>query len=216
MTSPESINKSGQLLGRKGLNTRLRVIEATERLLVQSRGLPPPLSMIAPEAKISPPTFYLYFSDVPDAIYATVERISERLRPVVDLLSQPWDVARAYDHANDFIDAFFGYWSANSAVLRARNHLADEGNERFVQARLHSIDELSAQLATKLRPALVQGKVVATPDELARTMLISIERIATITVLNLYPTKARDLRASKQALAFQLSLLVDAASLASD
>lgn len=208
MSPPQTINKSGQTLGRKGLETRMRVIEATERLLVRSRGLPPPLSSIAREAKISSPTFYLYFSDVPDAIFATVERIAERLTPVTDIAAKPWHAADAYNHGVAFIDAFFDYWKANSAVLRARNRLADEGNERFVQSRLHSAAVLTSLLAAKFRPAVVHGKVVATAEELAGTILTSIERIATIMVLDLYPTKAQDLRASKQALAYQLSLLI--------
>ena len=173
-----------------------------------SRGLPPALSAIAAEAKISSPTFYLYFTDVPDAIFATVARISERLKPVSDLIDQPWDSGNAYDHALSFIDAFFEYWSANSSVLRARNRLADEGNVRFVQSRVHSVDALTSRLATKFRPALVRGEIVASPEELAGALLTSIERIATITVLDLYPGMARDLEAAKRALAYQLSLLM--------
>ena len=204
----ETINKSGQMLGRKGLGTRLRIIDATERLLDEARGLPPSLLAIAREAKISSPTFYLYFKGVPDAVFATVERIAERLTPVRDLLDRPWNSANAYDHALEFIDAFFAYWSANSGVLRARNRLADEGNEQFVQSRLHSVDALSSRLAAKFRPATVRGEIVASPDELAGALLTSIERIATITVLDLYPGKARDLDAAKRALAYQLSLLI--------
>lgn len=203
----ETINKSGQTLGRKGLETRARIIETTVQLLDESRGLPPPLLAVARSAKISPPTFYLYFTDVADVIYAAVEGIGESLTAVAAALETPWTKGEAYSCALSFIDAFFAYWSANSSVLRARNRLADEGSVRFVESRMQSVDRLRTLLAARIRPAEVNGVVVASPEELAGTMLTSIERIATITVLNLYPSRVDALRSGKQALAYQLSLL---------
>lgn len=212
MGSNAKINKSGQTLGRKGHDTRRRVLEATERLLGASRGLPPPLAMIARDAGISSPTFYLYFTDVPDAIFAAVEGLEARLAPVTALIEVQWDAGQSYDHALAFIEAFFAYWIDNAAVLRARNRLADEGNERFVQSRLDSVNALTAALAHKIRPALIGGEVVAGPDRLAGTLVTAIERTATALALDVYGAHVADWESSKRALAYQLKLLIDCES----
>lgn len=200
-------NKSGQRIGRKGEGTRRRLLEATEALLTQSRGLPPSLTAIAREAAVSPPTFYLYFNDVSDAIYATVERINERLEPIVALLEEDWPPNEAYGRALTFVEAFFAYWEDNAAVLRARNRLADEGSDRFVEARLASVERLTQLLAGKIGPAVVEGQEVASPYRLAGTLVTAIERIATAIALDVYTPHVEDWEGSKRALAYQIALL---------
>lgn len=210
MVATAKQNKSGQTLGRKGQDTRRRLMEATEALLVASRGLPPSLSAVAREAKVSPPTFYLYFADVSDVIFATVERIAARSEPVLQLLESDWPEGESYQHALQFVEAFFDYWQENAAVLRARNRLADEHNERFVKSRLESVERLTSMLAAKFPPATVDGEEVASPTRLAGTMITAIERIATALALDVYHSHVEDWDSSKRALAYQIKLLADA------
>ncbi|RVT89360.1 TetR/AcrR family transcriptional regulator [Sphingomonas crocodyli] len=187
MKSADAVNKSGQALGRKGHGTRQRVIEATEALLKESRGIAPPVAAIAREAGISPPTFYLYFTDVGEAIFAAMETLNERFDPVVALLTADWPETERLDHARAYVRAFFAYWRDNATLLRARNRLADEGDDRFVQMRLESAARLAEPFTRKIPDAVVDGKVVAESYDIAAGLMVAMERMATVITLELYP-----------------------------
>ena len=61
-------NQSGQAMGAKGLKTRLRLIEATDELLKTKSLRDLTVSDITRLANTSASTFYLYFTDVPEAV----------------------------------------------------------------------------------------------------------------------------------------------------
>jgi AcrR family transcriptional regulator len=194
------------MLGRKGNNTRIKIIDATEQLLEESRGLPPSITAISRMAKISPATFYLYFVDVAEAIHAAVERVTTGLDPIFEVLEDEWPADQTFDCARRFIEAFFEYWRQHSAVLRARNRIADEGNPVFIKSRVMSADRLIDGLTARVAPAVLNGKEIATSRDIAGVLFTAMERTVTTAVLDLYPELTQDWDASINTLAYELML----------
>ena len=187
-----SVNKSGQLLGRKGADTRARALEALERLLVESRGVEPSAAAVARAAGISPPAFYLYFGDLGEALLAVVSQLGERFSPVLGQLDQSWPENRRFELARDFVEAYFAYWFDNAPLLRARNRRADQGDDRFVALRMSSTTVLSDALMRKMAdPPFAEG-LPCTRAAVATALIVALERLATVTVLNLYPGTSDD------------------------
>ena len=181
------VNKSGQVLGQKGQQTRSRLIAATKSLIEESRGLVPSAAAVARAAGISQPTFYLYLADVGEAILEVVEQIGDDLEPLIALLDADWAAGELFDRVRAFVSAYFAYWEAHASALRVRNRLADQGDERFVTLRLKSVGRLSAAIARKLASPEVNGRVVTDRDSIAAVLVTALERTATVLVLDLYP-----------------------------
>jgi len=184
------VNKSGQSLGQKGNRTRLRILEATRLLIEAQKGLAPAAAAVAREAGISSPTFYLYFADVGEAILDVVAAISEAFEPVADLLESPWPDDRLFDYSRRFVEVYLDYWYAHAAILRVRNRLADEGDERFKTLRVAQGARLSEPLLKKLAPAQFDGQKVANRETLASILITALERTATVEALALYQERA--------------------------
>jgi AcrR family transcriptional regulator len=198
------VNKSGQSLGRKGQGTRLRVIEAAEALLAQSRGIAPSVAAIAREAGISPPTFYLYFTDAGEAILAAVGQSGARFEDVTALLREDWPQDQLYERSHAFVSAYFAVWRENATLLRARNRLADEGDPRFVRLRIDSITQMAEPMTAKLGPGIVDGKIVTEAAGITNVILTALERMATVIMLGLYDDEHFQLRGNIEALAYVL------------
>ena len=72
---PLSHNLLGQRLGRKGRDTRERILAATERLLAGPPDTAISLSGVAREASLAMTTLYLYFGDLTELLVAVLEPI---------------------------------------------------------------------------------------------------------------------------------------------
>ena len=70
-----SHNLQGQRLGRKGRDTRERILLAAETLLAAPPGAPITLSAVAREASLGMTTLYLYFSDFTELLLAVLDGI---------------------------------------------------------------------------------------------------------------------------------------------
>jgi AcrR family transcriptional regulator len=182
-----AFNKSGQLLGPKGSRTRLRIVEATEKLLADANGVEPTLAEVAGAASISAPTFYLYFTDVGEVVLAVVEQLAPRLDPLLALLDEPWPADQLFQRAKHFVEAYFDYWLGNAPQLRVRNQRADQGDARFVALRMTATDVLIAALSRKIAERPVAGGLPCAPRDTATVLVTALERLATTFVLKLYP-----------------------------
>lgn len=69
-----SHNQLGQRIGRKGRDTRGRIIAAAERLLADRAGPPITLSAVAREASLGMTSLYSYFKDLSEAERAAQSR----------------------------------------------------------------------------------------------------------------------------------------------
>ena len=70
-----SHNQVGQKLGRKGQQTRERILSAMLELLAEVDGPPVTLTAVAKEAKVRLPNLYLYFPDMGALLLAALERV---------------------------------------------------------------------------------------------------------------------------------------------
>jgi AcrR family transcriptional regulator len=201
-------NKSGQVLGEKGRNTRSRVIAATRSVLEASGGLVPSAAAIARAAGVSSPTFYLYFKEVGEAILAVIEQMADELNPVLDMLSDDWPPETLYDHAHAFVVAYYDYWIAHTALLRVRNQLADEGDGRFSFLRAASALRLSAALTPKLAQPETRSGVVVARRDLASVLVIALERAATVRLVSTFPNLSPNLYPNQSQLISALALLI--------
>jgi AcrR family transcriptional regulator len=184
-------NKSGQRLGEKGKRTRLRIIAATRSLIEASRGAVPTSAAIAREVNLTAPTFNLYFNDVAEAVLAVIQTMKDELAPAIALLEVEWPEGETYERAQTFVKAYFSYWKSHAALLRTRNRLADDGDERFTELRYESIRSLVAALAAKMAVPKANSSVSGTREQVAIVFVVALERIATVNVLEAYPKHLR-------------------------
>jgi AcrR family transcriptional regulator len=180
IASAMSHNLLGQRLGRKGLETRQRILAAALRQLDgRAGGTPVTLTSIAREASIGITTLYLYFPDLGDLVLAALRSVMESAKEAfLGRLRSRWPDDGLQERCLDFLQAHYGFWNRHSRILHLRNSFADAGDVRFVQYR-HSVSRPLIEL-------LVEQMVVGTAPRsselvlLATLLLTGCERIATV------------------------------------
>ena len=127
----------GQEIRERGALTRLGLLEATGRLLDQQSPLEVSVHAIAREAGSSPATFYVYFTDVRDAIFALVETLNDDfMASVVPSLQGPWPRRQVRQRVEAFVKANYAFWDRHRRLLVVRNLEADLGDDRFFSQRI--------------------------------------------------------------------------------
>ena len=165
-------------LGRKGIETRARLLRATRELLETVSPFNLTVAAIAKAAKTVPGTLYVYFDDVPAVFYELSAEASEDFQAMLESHGD-WftDPARVEDDARSFVAEYNRVWDRHSHVLHYRNMEADRGNERFMLLRLASsvpaINRLTDAIFTA-RPRLT--KVQARAE--AVVLYSAVERIS--------------------------------------
>lgn len=174
-------NLNGQAMGRKGAETRARLIGATVELLERRSLRDVSVSEIASLAGTSSSSFYIYFEDVSAAALAAALEIEQFTPEMGELLGQRWTRADAQDKAVALLESYVSLASRHHAILRVRNLAADEGDKRFHEARSQAVrrvhDLLEARIAT--------ARNGLEPSAGASAVLSLMERIAAIARLPL-------------------------------
>lgn len=133
-----TMNKQGQVLGRKGQETRRRLMTATRRLLCTSSPVDLTAVAIAKAAGTSSASFYMYFDDVQDVLYALSLLAAEDMSEVISFFDRAWDHEAIEAEALRLVEAFNSVWSKHREVLRYRNLEADRGDSRFEELRMNT------------------------------------------------------------------------------
>lgn len=132
-------NKHGQALGRKGAETRLRLMDAARQLLVDHSPMELTAVSIAKAAATSSPTFYIYFEDVRELMLALSEQASADLAEVHRVLEEDWDPEMLDPQQTvKVVNTFNGVWDRHRNILRFRNLEADRGDRSFLDQRIRS------------------------------------------------------------------------------
>ncbi len=137
----------GRVPGRRGRQTRDRLLDATAELL-QTRGYRE-LSVveIARHVGSSPATFYQYFADVEAAVLVLAARLHEDGERLGDLISSAsWSGRAGWEATLDFIDAFLDFWTTHVHVLRVIDLAIAEGDGRFREARIALLNPVTVAL----------------------------------------------------------------------
>lgn len=181
MNGKVRINKQGQELGQKGRATRRRLMDVTRRLLKTESPMGLTAVKIAQEAGTSSATFYMYFDDVKDMMYALGQSAVDDMANVCVVLDEPWDPSAVeVAHARRLVEAFDAVWDRHREVLRYRNLEADRGDPRFEQQRVEYYMPFIERLADRILAAYPPGKRPRKGDAYAEASVIhaALEGIA--------------------------------------
>jgi AcrR family transcriptional regulator len=170
-------NLLGQTMGRKGTETRDRLINATVDLLGKRSIRDVSVADIAGLAGTSTAAFYIYFSDVSNAALAAAERVEQITPKIERLLSTRWSPVAAHTSALEFVEAYVDFASRHQAILRIRNLAADEGDKRFDEVRRQSVARVHELLTDQIECA----RNGLEPSAGASAVLALMERVAAVS-----------------------------------
>jgi AcrR family transcriptional regulator len=178
-------NQLGQELGLKGMQTRRRLLDAIETLMRSTSLLDLHVSQIAKMADTSTATFYVYFSDVPEAALALIGEVSQSPPAALSALSEPWTGDAAFEKAQDLVSSYVDHWMSNAGLFRARDLASDEGSEAFTAVRIQAVTPLVNAIARHVGERQSAGELPHTlhPVSAARVLLALIERIAALSLV---------------------------------
>jgi AcrR family transcriptional regulator len=175
----ESVALDGRALGKRGAETRRRLLDATATRLGSSGLRDLRVVDIAREVGTSPATFYQYFRDVEEAVLALAEAVGEQTAPLVEVLDEQWEGDAGLEHARQLVDGFLRYWDDHRAVLRTRNLAAQEGDQRFRDVRNQALQPITEGLSRKVAESGAPGLA---PYAAAAALVAMMERMAAFHV----------------------------------
>jgi AcrR family transcriptional regulator len=157
------VTATGRVPGRKGMETRGRLLEEVERRCVVSHHQHITVAEIAQAAETSAATFYHYF---PDVAVAAAEVAANHLREFDSVLER----ARAVVQHNgdlvacrEFVVSFFEFWEGRPGLLEAIVVASRDEDPRFFRVLLAALFSLTGTLAegvTEGHPTGVAGSLV--------------------------------------------------------
>ena len=182
-----SHNLSGQRLGRKGRDTRARILAAMRQLLAQRGDLRQlSLSAVAQEAAVGLTTLYLYFADMGELLLAMLEAVTEDQHTLLARFEGVWPDSGLEEACRRFLRKHHAFWVRHATSLHFRNSFADSGDPRLVAERRAMSDPMIALIARQMR---VDGDGYGDGHAglaCAVVVLTVIERIAAIMTHNNY------------------------------
>lgn len=155
----KTVDQSGRALGPRALQTRQRLLDATEALLGERSLRDISVVEIARSVDTSPATFYQYFKDVADATLQLADQATAEIPPLVAKIERPWSGRKGLDAARELVAGYFDHWDAHRAVLRVRNLASEEGDRRFQRVRRASMQPILEALAAKVEEAQAAGRI---------------------------------------------------------
>ena len=173
-TDALSHNLLGQKLGRKGRDTRERILAATDKLLSGPPDNAISLSAVAREASLGMTTLYLYFADLTELLLAVIEPIVATAEAsYIGQVRARWSDETLHDDCLKFVKSFHEYWARNSRVLHLRNSYADNNDIRLREQRIKSSEPLIMLLSKQMD--------MDVRSEMAVVLLTGMERVITMS-----------------------------------
>lgn len=172
------VDQSGRALGPRALQTRARLLEATETLLGRQKLRELRVIDIAREVETSAATFYQYFRDVDDVVLCLAEQTSREMPGILDQIDGSWRGDAGRRKARAIVEAFIAHWDAHHAVLRVRNLASDEGDERFQALRARTMRPVITHLARVIGEHRQGDAAAGHPAAAAAAMAAILERLA--------------------------------------
>jgi AcrR family transcriptional regulator len=178
--APLSHNLNGQRLGRKGRDTRDRIIAVAQEILEDPGGSPITLSEVARRAAIRMGTLYLYFADLTELMIALLEPVIATTEDeYVRLIRMRWSDTELGQRTFDFVTAYHGFWVKHSRLLHLRNSMSDRQDERMMLQRVRATQPLMGLLVEQMDGDLTKP---GTPVfSMATALMTGLERVVTVT-----------------------------------
>lgn len=143
-------NLHGQKMGRKGRETRQRIMDVTLDMLKSRSYKDLTVSDVAFEADVSSSTFYVYFEDIEDVLFACVQAAALNLDPLYEVLADEWNDENLERKVRKFVEIYGELWEKYRIELRVRNLEADQGNLRFLNLRIETTRGILHALGKKI------------------------------------------------------------------
>ena len=183
-----SHNLAGQKLGRKGRDTRDRIIAATLEVLNETDDIMISLSAVARKAKLGMTSIYVYFSDLTELLLAVLEPITaEGETAYLQRLCERWNDDEIEERAREFLEAYFEFWTRNSRILHLRNVLADRHDERMMQTRVGAAMPILKGIRLQFAPE--GGELDPKLGAMASVLVAGIERSITLSTDTSIPAR---------------------------
>ncbi len=144
------LNQHGQKMGRKGRETRQKIMNVALEMLEHRSYKDLTVAEVAQQAGVSSSTFYVYFEDIEDVLFACVQSAAQDLDELYDTLTCEWKPETLEQHVKDFIEVYNKLWDKYRVELRVRNLEADQGNLRFLNVRVETTRYMLQLLAKKI------------------------------------------------------------------
>jgi AcrR family transcriptional regulator len=182
-----SHNLIGQRLGRKGRDSRNRILAAAERLLAEQPDVGLSLSAVAREASLAMTTLYLYFADLTELLLAVLEPIMASAEDsYVGHLRHHWPDDALAARCLDFVEAYYEFWVRHSRILHLRNSYAGGGDERM---REHHRSVSLPVMELLVRQMESNATNLDSPaHSMAAVLLTAIERLITVATDPRFPS----------------------------
>lgn len=179
--------KKAMSLGNKGNKTRSLLMATARQMLDTNSPLSLSAAAISKEAGTSPPTFYVYFENVEDILWALCEEISQDVSHLFDDEKFLRVGERLEDDALAFVRGYCAIWAEHGPLLLYRNMEADRGNKRFNQLVLRIALPILEGITKRIVEAAPADKPISRADANAEAVVLvsAIDRIA--AALHLWP-----------------------------
>lgn len=172
-------NLNGQKLGRKGRETRDRIIGAAQKLLSDPEAAPLTLSAVAREVSLGMTSLYNYYSDLTELLLALLEPVmAEAELAYIVKLRTPWPDTTLNKQCLDYVEAFYAFWARNARLLHLRNSLADSRDDRMARHRVMAASPVIELFVEQMGkdPAILRSKAFG----MATVLYTGIERVVTV------------------------------------
>lgn len=184
-----SHNLAGQRLGRKGRDTRDRILLAATRLLYCDAGdTPISLSAVAREASLGMTSLYNYFSDLTEVLLAVLDPVMDSAEDVyLGALRTRWLDEELGERCYQFCSNYQAFWKKHSRLLHLRNAMSDQLDPRMTRQRIKSTQPIIGLLVEQMDgdPDAPRSPEFA----MATVLMIGIERATTISTDDELPVR---------------------------
>lgn len=174
-----SHNLNGQKLGRKGRDTRDRILAAAAELIANEPDAQVSLSAVARRATLGMTSLYNYFTDLTELLLAVLEPVMETAEDAyIGQMREYWPDEELSERCSAFTRALYAFWEQNNRLLHLRNNMADAHDTRMMQQRILSTQPVIYLLVAQMDgdPAVVNTPAVA----MASMLMTGIERSVTV------------------------------------
>jgi len=170
----------GRIPGRRGQQTRARLLDVTRDLLETTGYRELRVVDIARMADMSSATFYQYFHDVHSAILVLADdfAVTSGARLEAVIVDADW-TRRADEAANQLADAFLDIWARNQPLLRVIDLASGEGDERFAACRRRLLNPVGEALAAAVRAQVAAAEVARrSPNAVAGVLTAMLAHVS--------------------------------------
>jgi AcrR family transcriptional regulator len=179
-------NRKGQLLGEKGQRTRANIIAETIRMLPDRPLAEVTMANVSARLGLDKAAFYRYFKDIGEVLLAGLDRVAEEAEALLPFVDRDWPDAELHGRALEFVDSYYALLQRHSALIRARNSLADGGDVRFVESRSRTARPLFLAIRRMLETESAPPAGTSSASAMATLLITAVERAVTVTAHGRY------------------------------